>query len=51
MGLVSVSQFALAGYALAQFGVAWSLIAQIGLYVHEGHGQLVRSLAQLIGPL
>ncbi len=51
VGLVSVSQFALAGYALAQFGVAWSLIAQIGLYVHEGHGQLVRSLAQLIGPL
>ena len=51
VGLVSVCQFALGGWALAQFGVAWSLIAQIGLYVHEGHGQLVRSLAQLIGPL
>ena len=51
VGLVSVCQFALGGWALAQFGVAWCLIAQIGLYFHEGHGQLVRSLAQLIGPL
>lgn len=50
-GLVCVSQFAVAGYALAQFGVAYSLIAQIGLYIHEGHGQIVRSLAQLVGPL
>jgi hypothetical protein len=49
IGLVSVSQFALAGYALAQFGVAYSLIAQIGLFVHEGRGQIVRSLAQLLG--
>lgn len=48
-GLVSISQFALAGYALAQFGVAYSLIAQIGLFVHEGRGQIVRSLAQLLG--
>jgi len=51
VGLVSVCQFALGGWALAQFGVAWCLIAQIGLYFHEGQGQLVRSLAQLIGPL
>ncbi len=50
-GLVSISQFALAGFALAQFGAAYSLIAQIGLYIHEGHGQLVRSLAQLTGAL
>lgn len=51
VGLVSISQFALAGYALAQFGAAWSLVAQIGIYVHYGRGQLVRSVAQLIGAL
>jgi len=38
------------GFALAQIGAAYSLIAQVGLYIHEGRGQLVRSLAQLIGP-
>ncbi|MFB3826326.1 MAG: zinc ribbon domain-containing protein [Bryobacteraceae bacterium] len=50
-GLVSVSQFALAGYALAQIGIAYSLVAQIGLFVHQGRGQLVRSLGQLLGAL
>jgi hypothetical protein len=49
IGLVSVSQFTVAGFALAQFAVAWSLVAQMGLYVHEGHGQAVRSVAQLLG--
>lgn len=47
-GIISVSQFTVAGYALAQFAVAYSLIAQIGIYLHEGHGQLVRSIAELI---
>jgi hypothetical protein len=50
-GAVSVSQFTLAGYALAQFALAYSLIAQFGIYVHEGHGQLVKSLAELLGML
>lgn len=50
VGVVCVSQFALAGFALAQIAAAYSLIAQIGLYVHEGHGQLVRSVTQVIGP-
>jgi hypothetical protein len=49
IGLFSVGQLAIAGFALAQIGVAYSLIAQIGLYVHEGHGQLVRSLVKLLG--
>jgi hypothetical protein len=48
IGLVSVSQFTVAVYALAQFAAAYSLIAQIGIYVSEGHGQVVRSLAELI---
>ncbi len=48
IGLVSVSQFTVAGFALAQFAAAWSLIAQIGIYVHEGRGQWVISLAELL---
>ncbi len=51
IGIVSVSQFTVAGYALAQFAVAYSLIAQIGIYIHEGHGQLVRSVAELLEKL
>lgn len=51
IGVISVSQFTVAGFALAQFAVAYSLIAQIGVYVREGHGQIVRSFAELIGML
>lgn len=49
IGVVSVSQFTIAGYALAQFAFAYSLIAQLGIYIHEGRGQLVKSLSELIG--
>ena len=49
VGLFSISQITVAGYALAQFALAYSLIAQFGLYVHEGRGQLVKSLSELIG--
>ena len=49
IGVVSVSQFTIAGYALAQFAFAYSLIAQMGIYIHEGRGQLVKSLGELIG--
>ena len=48
IGVISVSQFTIAGYALAQFAVAYSLVAQMGVFVHEGHGQIVRSFAELI---
>jgi hypothetical protein len=48
IGIVSVSQFTIAGHALAQFAFAHSLIAQFGIYVHEGHGQLVISLSDLL---
>ncbi len=48
IGFFSISQFTLAAYALAQFAVAYSLIAQVGLYIHQGHGQLVKSLAELV---
>jgi hypothetical protein len=49
IGVVSISQFTIAGYAIAQFALAWSLIAQIGIYIDQGYGQIVRSLAELIG--
>jgi hypothetical protein len=48
IGVVSVSQFTIAGFALAQFALAYSLIAQMGVYVQEGHGQIVKSVAQLL---
>ncbi|MEQ8203819.1 MAG: zinc ribbon domain-containing protein, partial [Smithellaceae bacterium] len=48
VGVVSISQFTIAGLALAQFAAAYSLIAQIGIYIHEGHGQFVKSLTELV---
>ena len=51
VGLISISQFTIAGFALAQFAIAYSLIAQLGLYINEGHGQIVRSLLDLLGKL
>ena len=51
IGVVSISQFTIAGFALAQFAVAYSLVAQLGVYIHEGHGQIVKSLAALTGVL
>jgi hypothetical protein len=48
IGFFSVSQFTIAAYALAQFGLAYSLIAQIGLYINEGHGQLVKSVMDIL---
>jgi hypothetical protein len=49
LGIVSISQFAVGLYVLAQIGAAYSLIAQIGVYLHDGRGQIVRSLLGLLG--
>ena len=49
IGFISISQFTVGVYALAQFAFAYSLIAQLGIYIHEGHGQVVRSLSELMG--
>ena len=51
IGVVSVSQFTIAGFALAQFAAAYSLVAQMGLYVHTGHGQIVKNVMELIEKL
>ena len=49
VGVVSISQFTIAAYALAQFAFAYSLIAQFGIYIQQGHGQMVKSLGELLG--
>ena len=51
VGVISISQFTIAAYALAQFAFAYALIAQFGIYIDEGHGQLVISLGELLGLL
>jgi hypothetical protein len=51
IGVLSISQFTLAVWALAQFAVAYSLIAQIGIYIHQGYGQIVRSLGEVLALL
>jgi len=48
IGIFSVSQFTIGGWALAQFAVAYSLVAQFGIFIHEGHGQVVRSITELV---
>ena len=48
VGLLSISQFTVAGSALAQFALAYNLIAQIGIFIHQGRGQFVVSLADLL---
>ena len=48
LGVVSISQFTLAGFALAQFAIAHRLIAQFGIYLNDGVGQFVISLAELL---
>lgn len=49
IGVLSVSQFTLAVFAVAQFAAGYSLIAQFGVYLGEGHGQLVFNLSRLLG--
>lgn len=48
IGLISISQFTIALFALAQFAFAYSLIAQLGIFIHQGHGQVVRSLVEML---
>lgn len=51
IGIITVSQFTTAAYALAHFAAAYSFIAQIGIYIYEGHGQFVKSVTEVIGML
>ena len=51
VGILSISQFTVAAFAVAQFAAAYSLIAQFGVYVAEGHGQLVFQISRLLNVL
>ena len=48
IGVVSIRQFTIAGYALVQVAIAYFFIAQIGRYIDEGYGQIVKSLDELL---
>jgi len=48
LGVFSLGQFTIAGFALAQLAIAYSLVAQFGIFLHQGRGQLVWSLADII---
>ena len=45
---VCAAVLVVAGYALAQFAASYACIAQIGLYIEQGHGQFVVKLADLL---
>ena len=49
IGIFSLSQFGIGVFAIGQFVAAYWLLAQIGLYLHAGHGQFVRSISRMIG--
>jgi len=48
IGVFSISQFTIAGFALAQIAIADSLLAQFGVYLHQGRGQFVWSLPEIL---
>ena len=48
VGIVSVSQVAVGVWAIGQFALASTLIAQMGVYIQSGRGQIVKSLAEII---
>jgi hypothetical protein len=50
-GIIAIGQFAIGAYVLAQFAFAYSCIAQIGIFIHGGTGQLVKKLAEIVGIL
>ena len=48
IGIVSIGQLSVGVWAIGQFSFASTLIAQMGIYVQSGHGQVVKSLAEVI---
>jgi len=48
IGVFSLGQFTIAGFAVAQMAIAYSLLAQFGIFLHQGRGQLVWGLADLL---
>ncbi|MBD3176077.1 MAG: serine hydrolase, partial [Armatimonadia bacterium] len=50
LGLIAIGQFVLAGWALAHVGAAYSLIAQVGVYVDDGYGQVMVDASEALRP-
>ena len=48
IGFFCLCQFAIGAYVLSQFAFAYSCIAQIGIYLHNGTGQFAKKLSELI---
>jgi hypothetical protein len=48
ISVVGIGQFMAGGWLLAQFAAAYSLVAQFGIYIHECHGQIVKSVLVLL---
>jgi hypothetical protein len=48
VGLLSLGQFTIAGYSIAQFSAAYTLIAQFGVYLHQGRGQFIIGVAEVL---
>jgi len=48
IGVLSLSQFTIAGYAVAQFAFAYDLVAQVGVYINSGKGQVIWNLKELL---
>ena len=48
IGILSASQFTVGVFAIAQVAVAYSCIAQVGVYIHQGYGQVILQIGELI---
>ncbi|MDJ0804871.1 MAG: hypothetical protein QNI97_18495 [Desulfobacterales bacterium] len=47
IGFFCLGQFAIGAYVLSQFALAYACIAQIGLYLNKGYGQVVKKIGEL----
>ena len=47
IGFLCLGQFAIGAYVLSQFALAYACIAQIGLYLDKGYGQVVKKIGEL----
>ena len=48
IGMFSFGQFVAGAFVVGQLAAGYGIMAQIGMYLHEGHGQFVRSLIQVV---
>lgn len=49
IGFFGLGQFIIGGYVLSQFALAYQCIAQIGIFIESGTGQMVKKLADILG--